>query len=210
MLKYFKLFTNLTSLIKARKCEKMNEFNYYKINETFSHKYYQIPQELFINPLYKDKLNSDSKLLYGFLLDRLSLSLKNNWCDENGNVYLIFTRKEVQEKLCLSDKTVTKAFKQLTVCKLIYEKRQGANKPNLIYVGKMQYLNIDKIRTRKNYDSGQGNITNQESENLRGINTNNNYTNKTNKSGKKLNSYIGRKYTEDFFNSLYANKGFSV
>lgn len=101
MLTYFKFFTNLTSLIKARKCEKMNEFNYYKINEAFNHKYYQIPQELFINPLYKDKLNSDSKLLYGFLLDRLSLSLKNNWCDENGNVYLIFTRKEVQEKLCL-------------------------------------------------------------------------------------------------------------
>lgn len=186
------------------------DFIPYKINEILENKYYQIPQELFINSLYKDKLNSDSKLLYGFLLDRLSLSLKNNWCDENGNVYLIFTRKEVQEKLCLSYKTVTKAFKQLTDCKLIYEKRQGANKPNLIYVGKMQYLNIPKIRTRKNYDSGQGNITNQESENLRGINTNNNYTDKTNKSGKKSNSYIGRKYTEDFFNSLYANKGFSV
>lgn len=113
MLKYFKLFTNITSLI-----------NFYKINETFSHKYYQIPQELFINPLYKDKLSSDSKLLYGFLLDRLSLSLKNNWCDENGIVYLIFTKKEVQEKLCLSDKTVTKAFKQLTDCKLIYEKKR--------------------------------------------------------------------------------------
>lgn len=55
MLKYFKFFTNLTSLIKARKCEKMNEFNYYKINETFSYKYYQIQQELFLNPLYKDK-----------------------------------------------------------------------------------------------------------------------------------------------------------
>lgn len=55
MLKYFKLFTNLTSLIKARKCEKKNEFNYYKINETFSYKYYKIQQELFLNPLYKDK-----------------------------------------------------------------------------------------------------------------------------------------------------------
>ena len=123
------------------------------------------------------------------------------------NNLVVLSRKEVQEKLCLSDKTVTKAFKQLTDCKLIYEKRQGANKPNLIYVGKMQYLKIQKIGSRKNYDSGQGNITNQESENLRGINTNNIYTNK---SGKKSNSYIGRKYTEDFFDSLYANKGFSV
>lgn len=82
----------------------MQDFNFYKVNETLNHKYYQIPQELFINPLYKNALNSDSKLLYGFLLDRLSLSIKNNWHDENGNVYLIFTRKEVQDKLNLSDK----------------------------------------------------------------------------------------------------------
>ena len=101
----------------------MQNFNFYKVNETLNHKYYQIPQELFINPLYKNALNSDSKLLYGFLLDRLSLSIKNNWHDENGNIYLIFTRKEVQDKLNLSDKTVTKAFKQLSDVNLIYEKK---------------------------------------------------------------------------------------
>ena len=93
----------------------MQDFNFYKVNETSNHKYYQIPQELFISPLYKNALNSDSKLLYGFLLNRLSLSIKNNWHDENGNVYLIFTKKEVQDKLSLSDKTVTKAFKQLSI-----------------------------------------------------------------------------------------------
>lgn len=75
-------------------------------------------------------------MLYGFLLDRLSLSIKNNWHDENGNVYLIFTRKEVQDKLNLSDKTVTKAFKQLSDVNLIYEKKQGFSKPKLIYVAK--------------------------------------------------------------------------
>lgn len=74
----------------------MQDFNSYKINETLSHKYYQIPQELFINPLYKDTLNSDSKLLYGFLLDRMSLSAKNNWCDEDGNIYLILDTKKVR------------------------------------------------------------------------------------------------------------------
>ena len=46
------------------------EFTPYKYNECFEHSYYQIPQELFINPKYKDKLNSDSKILYSFLLDR--------------------------------------------------------------------------------------------------------------------------------------------
>ena len=120
----------------------MQDFNFYKVNETLNHKYYQIPQELFVNPLYKNTLNSDSKLLYGFLLDRLSLSIKNNWHDENGNVYLIFTRKEAQDKLNLSDKTVTKAFKQLSDVKLIYEKKQGFSKPKLIYVAKIQHQNI--------------------------------------------------------------------
>ena len=54
----------------------MQDFNFYKINETLNHRYYQIPQELFLNPLYKDKLSSDSKLLYGFLLDRMSVNDK--------------------------------------------------------------------------------------------------------------------------------------
>ena len=113
------------------------DFIPYKAHECFEHLYYQIPMELFFNRNYKDKLNSDSKILYGFLLNRLTLSAKNNWVDKDGNIFLIFTRKEVQELLGLSDKTVTKAFKQLNKCKLIYEKKQGANKPNLIYVGKI-------------------------------------------------------------------------
>lgn len=111
----------------------MKEIDYYKNNEILENSYYQIPQELFINKLYKEKLNSDSKILYAFLLDRLSLSQKNHWFDELNRVYLIFTRGEVQEKLCLSEKTVTKAFKQLTDTNLIVEKRQGLGKPNLCW-----------------------------------------------------------------------------
>ena len=132
------------------------DFIPYKSHETLEHKYYQIPQELFVNEKYKNKLNSDSKILYAFLLDRLSLSQKNHWIDEDNNVYLIFTREEVQEKLNLSDKTVTKSFKILMEVNLVQEKRQGLGKPNLIYVGK---------------------INHSDSENLRGINTNSINTN---------------------------------
>lgn len=87
---------------------------------------------------------------------------------------MIFTREEVQEKLHLSDKTVTKAFKQLSNVGLVEEKRQGLGKPNLIYVGKIQYEETENIRfqSRKNYDSGEENITALESEDLRGIITN--------------------------------------
>ena len=79
----------------------------------------------------------------------------------------------------LSDKTATKAFKQLNEVGLVQEKRQGLGKPNLIYVGKIQHEETENLRflTRKNYDSGNENITNLESENLRGINTNNIKTN---------------------------------
>ena len=57
------------------------DFIPYKSNETLEHKYYQIPQELFVNEKYKNKLNSDSKILYAFLLDRLSLSVSGQWKD---------------------------------------------------------------------------------------------------------------------------------
>ena len=163
----------------------MKEIDYYKNNEILENSYYQIPQELFVNNLYKTNLNSDSKILYAFLLDRLSLSQKNHWFDEYGRVYLIFTREEVQDKLNLSDKTVTKAFKQLTDVNLVKEKRQGLGKPNLIYVGKIQHEEIIQtaetenllLLNRKNYDSVEVNNTNVDTENLRGINPNNINTN---------------------------------
>lgn len=96
----------------------------YKINEYLENTFYQVPKELFTNPYYK-KLNSDNILLYALLLDRLSVSRKNEWIDEDGNVFLLFARKDVEKELKLSDKTVTKAFKQLNNVGLVEEKRQG-------------------------------------------------------------------------------------
>lgn len=166
----------------------MKEIDYYKNNEILENSYYQIPQELFINKLYKEKLNSDSKILYAFLLDRLSLSQKNHWFDELNRVYLIFTRGEVQEKLCLSEKTVTKAFKQLTDTNLIVEKRQGLGKPNLIYVGKIQHEEIItnikqenlQVLNSKNYGSREVKNTILDAEKFPTINPNNIKTNITN------------------------------
>lgn len=166
----------------------MKEIDYYKNNEILENSYYQIPQELFINKLYKEKLNSDSKILYAFLLDRLSLSQKNHWFDELNRVYLIFTREEVQDKLCLSEKTVTKAFKQLTDTNLIAEKRQGLGKPNLIYVGKIQHeeiiTNIEQknlqVLNSKNYGYREVKNTILDVEKFPTINPNNIKTNITN------------------------------
>ena len=176
----------------------MKDLQFYKSNESLSNKFYQIPQELFVSPLYKDKLNSDSKILYAFLLDRLSLSSKNNWIDEQKNIYLIFTRQEVQEKLGLSEKTATKAFKQLIDVNLIAEKRQGLGKPNLIYVAKIQYEDKSNFPDTENLQvlnsnfcgSGIVQSTVQEQENLQTINTNNIKTNIINTDSINPNSNI--------------------
>ena len=186
------------------------EFIPYKANEILEHKYYQIPQELFVNPKYKDNLNSDSKILYAFLLDRLSLSNKYHWIDSNNNIYLIFTRQEVQNKLNLSEKTAIKAFKQLSQVNLILEKRQGLGKPNLIYVGKIQHEKINNTKQEniqllncKNYSSGIVNNSVPNIENLQRINTNNIKTNIINtKSNCRTND---RKYEDGSLDFLYAN-----
>ena len=113
--------------------------------------------------------------------------------------------EEVQELLNLSDKTVTKAFKQLKDCKLIYEKKQGANKPNLIYVGKIEHdKNLIQL-IRKNYESKIVKSTTYGTENLRPNYNNNNYNN----IGKRKNSFFN--YEQREYNNLdflYANNSF--
>ena len=182
------------------------DFIPYKINEYLENVFYQIPKELFKNPYYKN-LSAESKLLYALLLDRLSISMQNKWVDEDGNIFLIFSRKEAQEKLNLSDKTTTKSFKQLTDCKLIYEKRQGFKKNNIIYVGKINHEPTSKFMNRKNYDSRNVNSTNQESENLR---PNNNKYNKNNYSNvsqprKNFSNFEQRVYAPGELDKLYCN-----
>lgn len=110
----------------------------YKINETLEHTYYQMPQELFDNEKYKS-LSIEAKVIYSFLLNRMNLSKINKWINERGEIYLIYTRKEIQSKLNLSDKPVTRAFKELRESSLIKEEKQGFGKPNLIYIGKIEH-----------------------------------------------------------------------
>ena len=177
------------------------EFTPYKNTETLEYMFYQVPMELFFNANYKNNLSLEAKMLYGFLLSQLTLSIKNNWQDENGDVYIILTREKVQKMLNISDKTATKAFKQLNKCKLIYEKKQGQTKPNLIYVGKIKHDDTIPNMIRKNYDSRVGKNTIHDSENLR-PNYNNNYNKRTNKNHV---NFEQRDYPEGALDFLYAN-----
>lgn len=134
----------------------------YKINETLQHSYYQMPQELFCNEKYK-KISIEAKVIYAFLLNRMNLSRMNKWINDKGEIYLIYTRKEIQNKLNLSDKPVTRAFKELREINLIKEERQGFGKPNLIYIGKIEQeeLQIDDIDTDNDIETDDVIVDNQ-------------------------------------------------
>jgi len=82
---------------------------------------------------FKD-LSNDAKILYALLRDRHTLSIKNQWKNKDGEVYLIYSRNEMAEMLGLTNPPVLKAVKQLKEFKLMEEERQGINKPNLIYI----------------------------------------------------------------------------
>lgn len=141
----------------------------FKINELRQYQFIQLPKELLYNPRYKG-LSSDSKILYGLLLDRMELSRENNWVNEKGEIYLIFTRQNIQALLNISDKPCTKAFKQLTQMELIKEQRQGLGKPNLIFIGHIVYdtpQSIENPMNRKMSDSVIGKYTTKQSANVR-------------------------------------------
>lgn len=102
--------------------------------EKFS--YFRIPK-IFVQIPRFTALSSDSKLLFGLLLDRLSLSSQNGWKDKNGDVFLYFTIETGCEYLGKSRPTVMKALAELDSPKgvgLIVRKKQGQGKPDKIYI----------------------------------------------------------------------------
>ena len=93
--------------------EEERRLELFKVNETLTYKFYQMPKELFKSPLYKDKLSLQAKVTYTLLLDRLELSRINKWFNENGEIYLIYTRQELINELKISRATASKVFSEL-------------------------------------------------------------------------------------------------
>ena len=112
------------------------EFEYFHGFESEQFAFYRIPKVLFTDDYFKD-LSSDAKILYGLMLDRMSLSIKSQWIDKQDRVYIIFTLEQVTKYMnCGKDKGV-KILAELDTDKgigLIERVKQGQGKPTLIYV----------------------------------------------------------------------------
>ena len=121
-------------------------------------------------------ISTDAKVLYGLLLDRVSLSRGNGWIDEQGRVFIIFTILSIQDTLGCSDKSASKYMAELENFGLIERARQGQGKPSIIYVKQFNHPKNLRIMKSKKYDSETEDSTCLEAKKLRGNNTNINNT----------------------------------
>ena len=81
-----------------------------------------------------EKVSVEAKLLYGILLDRMGLSIKNKWLDAEGRVFIIFTIEEIMDALQCADQKATRLLRELEKNGLIERRRRGLGRPNLIYL----------------------------------------------------------------------------
>ena len=112
-------------------------FDYYYGDESNQFAFYRIPRQLITGEDFK-KLSTDAKLLYGLLLDRMSLSAKNGWYDDMGRVFIYYTLDEIQEDLNCGHEKAVRLLAELDTSKkgfgLIERVKQGQGRPAKIYV----------------------------------------------------------------------------
>ena len=112
------------------------QFDYFTGMEAEQYSFYRVPKVLFTEPCFK-ALSCEAKVLYGLMLDRMSLSIKNRWLDSEDRVYIIFTVEEIAELMNCGTQKAVKLVKELDSNNgigLIEKKRLGLGKPNVIYV----------------------------------------------------------------------------
>ena len=147
------------------------QFDYYRGMEAEQHSFYRVPKILFTAECFKE-LSCEARVLYGLLLDRMSLSMKNHWLDEEERVYIIFTVEEIAELLNCGTQKAVKLLKELDSEKgigLIEKKRLGLGRPNVIYVKNFLVQKNDEengdmpdLQNCENHNSGVVKTTIQE------------------------------------------------
>ena len=149
------------------------QFDYFRGMEAEQYSFYRVPKVLFTAECFKS-LSCEAKVLYGLMLDRMSLSIKNCWFDEEDRVYIIFTVEEIAELLNCGTQKAVKLMKELDSNQgigLIEKKRLGLGKPNVIYV--KNFLVKEKISSEQEEKTLENpeNTQNSENHNSRNVKT---------------------------------------
>lgn len=132
---------------------------FYGPEDAEQYQFFRIPKRLITGDEFQD-ISTDSKLLYGLMLDRLQLSIRNKWMDDLNRVYIIYTIEEIMEDMhCASQKAMKLLSELDKKVGLIRRKRQGLGKPSLIYVMKFstscpQKSSESKFKNGENQNSG--------------------------------------------------------
>lgn len=107
--------------------------DYYYGCEAEQYTFYRFPKALFTNDRYKG-LTDSAKILYGLMLDRMGLSLKNGWLDKQNRVFIYFTLEDLQEYMNCGHNKGVKLMAELDNIGLIERVKQGLGRPAFIYV----------------------------------------------------------------------------
>ena len=140
------------------------EFNYYYGSQADQFSFIRIPKVMLTEETFSS-LSIPAKVLYGVLLDRMTLSQKNAWFDEENRVFIIYQIGEIQEDLGFSKKKAMDLLSELEKFGLLEKKRRGHGLPNILYVKSfMTELNAVKASTEmlsaeKNRSRGDGSGT---------------------------------------------------
>lgn len=126
----------------------MTNNQFYTVKEEYRETFFKLPKVFFTSTEY-DTLSLDAKVSYAILQDRLQLSISNDWFDNEGKIFFIYTNEELQNILKCGNKKVVKIKSELTNLGLLKQKRQGLNKPNLLYLLKPKVSDKDVYKTPK-------------------------------------------------------------
>ncbi len=136
----------------------------YRVSDTVTEQFLRLPMALLANPKY-NAMSLEAKFVYALLLDRLSLSQKNGWVNEDNEVYLIYTREEIANLLNITYKKAIGAFKELVDNKLLYEQRQGRGYANLLFVLKPELTEEDATEFYEEFYESESEKAEKEPEN---------------------------------------------
>lgn len=111
----------------------MAQFDYFYPDGADQFTFYRIPKRLFTDNDLKTMSNG-SKILYGLLLDRVDLSVKNRWMDDHRRIYVVYTLESIMQAMNVTDKPATKMLVELEKRGLIERKKPGLGRPTRLYV----------------------------------------------------------------------------